>query len=232
MPEYKKSPGAKSECIGPACGGCGSSNCYGHGGRVKRHSPPSSDEAGVHEPIGKFRHGASGGTSVAGEHLRMGNTHGAKHMHKANLEDLKQMNTKKPELYAEGGSVDSWTKREDNERGVHGDLGKSHPNMGSSTAGHHVRHAQEHPEDREDSFGAAKLHHKKNLKEMRGMKKPNLYAEGGEVEGPAAPGEDESMDDDLKHAMGGEFMSALERKDRKGIMSALEAIILSSRGKE
>ena len=37
---------------------------------------------------------------------------------------------------------------------------------------------------------------------------------------------------DVLQSMGGEFMDAMDRKDRKGIMSALEAIVLSCRGKE
>lgn len=222
MPAYKKTPSGMTECSGPGCAGCSSANCYGHGGRVKRHGPPPADEAGVHEPIGKYQTGKSGGTSIAGEHLRLGNVSGAKHMHRQNLEDLQQMNTKKPELYAEGGSVESRTKREDNERGVHGEV-----SQGRSTSGINARNAKNDPEHRRGDLHGAKLGHRMVLNEMRDMKKPNLYAEGGEV----ADGEPE-MDEELKHAMGGEFMDAMDRKDRKGIMSALEAIVLSCRGKE
>lgn len=191
-------------------------NLYANGGEVR----------GVHEAADKLHPGRS----VTGNMIREARespqdryhdlNESAHNEHVGRLDELKSM--KKPHLYAEGGSVDSWTKRSDNERGVHGDAKK-----GMSTAGHHVRNAQEHPEDREDSMGAAKLHHMKNLDEMRGMPKPKLYAEGGEV----ADGEPE-MEDELKHAMGGELMDALERKDRKGIMSSLEAIVLSCRGKE
>lgn len=77
--------------------------------------------------------------------------------------------------------------------------------------------------------------------ECEGCSSKSCYAKGGEV-GPmkkaepkepaeVADGEPE-MEDDLRHAMGGEFMSALERKDYKGVMSALEAIVLSCKGKE
>jgi hypothetical protein len=161
-----------------------------------------------------------------------------------------------PSCYAAGGEV----------KGVHEDVG-----MGMSSAGFNVREAKEgtkesqygsrlHPDV---ALSSAKEKHHKVLSDMQHMKKPNLYANGGEVEtmepyedkgvsfednrdkkpeenGPwpgtlvmkenKAEGgmvEDEDMDGELHHAMGGELMGALERKDRKGIMQAIEAIVLS-----
>jgi hypothetical protein len=220
---------AQGGCIGPSCRGCSSANCYAKGGEVesdewepretKSAMHPEKHHKGVHE---SSRFGTKG-VSMAGEDQRTGLD--SKEEHHRVLGEMRAM--KKPKLYAEGGSVSSWTKREDNERGVHGE-GSSNKNFsGESMAGKHVRHAQEHPEDKEDSMGAAKLHHKKVLGEMKAMPKPKLYAEGGEV----SDGEPQ-MEDELKHAMGGELMDALERKDRKGIMSAMEAIVLSCRGKD
>jgi hypothetical protein len=218
---------AAGGCVGASCNGCSDPSCYSKGGEVDDDSDefkpretfgpghPEKHHKGVHE---SSRFGGKG-VSSAGEDQRTGLD--SKGEHRRVLGELKMM--KKPKLYAEGGSVDSWTKRSDNEKGVHG---ATRTGGGSSTAGHHIRHGQEYPEDKDLSVGSAKLHHMKNLKEMRGMPAPKLYAEGGEV----ADGEPE-MEDDLKHAMGGEFMDAMERKDRKGIMSALEAIVLSCRGK-
>lgn len=108
---------------------------------------------------------------------------------------------------------------------------------GSSLAGNSVRNASEYKrtaskEDRinDETAGTdegihtrqAKIRHGQVLHEMKSMKKPNLYAEGGEV----------SEDHDLHDAMGSEYMGALERKDRKGIMQAIEAIVLSMKHKE
>ncbi len=67
--------------------------------------------------------------------------------------------------FAEGGSVESWTKREDNEKGIN----KGH-------AGMHIKHG----EGDEDSIGAAKLSHKKVLKEMKEMPPRKLYADSPE----------------------------------------------------
>jgi hypothetical protein len=270
MPAYKKMPDSMRECIGPECGGCSSGNCYASGGGVgddefepRETFPadhPEKHQKGVHETV---RFGDKG-ISPAGHDSRLGLD--AKPEHRRVLGEMKLM--KKPKLYAEGGAVDSWTKREDNERGVHGSPSRG----GTSVAGSAVRRANVVPEDKEDSLGAAKIRHQKVLGEMRGMKKPHLYAQGGQVQddipepdpknatamqkgatsggtsgsdawsnlksglgfaegGEVADGEPE-MEDELKHAMGGEFMDALERKDRKGIMSSLEAIVLSCRGKE
>lgn len=182
MPEYKKAPSAMRECIGPECTGCSSANCYGHGGRVKRHDVPASDEAGVHEPIAKYQPGKSGGTSVAGDQFRRGNPSGAKHMHKMNLEDLKQMNTKKPELYSDGGEVDE----DENDgsldknyyvKGTHRPFaGQGKSQFGEATRGHWSYGSPERNKKK------AVREHEKVIGEMRSMKKPHLYAEGGAVD--------------------------------------------------
>ena len=84
----------------------------------------------------------------------------------------------------------------------------------------------------------AKDTHRKTLSEMQHMKKPNLYAEGGEVGIKESPHEESEhdeagMDEELHHAIGGEFMDALEKKDKKGIMSALTAAVMQcSKGRD
>ena len=153
----------------------------------------------------------------------------------------------KPQAYAEGGAVDSWTKREDNEKGVNkgGD--------GISQAGLHVRSANRDSiySDKEDSLDAAKRKHGKTLGELRGMKKPNLYAHGGPVEHPNMEGQtaanekephklagggeiedgEDQMNQELHETIGSELIDALEKKDKKQIMSALEAAIMSCMNK-
>lgn len=174
--------------------------------------------------------------------------------------------------YAEGGSVDSWSKREDNEKGVHQPTARE---PGQSMAGQDARVIKEHPdyESKEDYKRAAVRKHKGVLGDLKSMKKPKLYASGGKVskddvpepnaqaaqqmqagatsgelpasqlyanlkeglhmsEGGAIEDGEDQMDSELHEAMGGELMDALERKDKKGIMSALEAAIMQCMGKE
>lgn len=220
---HHKTPSSLKACPGPSCGGCSSGNCYAKGGEVD-HSK------GVHDSISKWKNTkegseeGGGGVSVAGAALREGRGDDSlmtnpKNIHRRVLGDLKMM--KKPKLYAEGGAVDSWTKREDNEKGVNRGF-----EPGISRAGMHVRAGQGmEEEEKQESVDAAKGEHKKTIRQMRSMKKPNLYAEGGEVEG------EDSGDEELNHAMGHEFLDACERKDKKGIMSVLHAIVLSCRNK-
>jgi hypothetical protein len=267
------------ECIGPECGGCSSGNCYAKGGAIGvHHSEGDEDEIDYGRP-GESKVGANIRSEYTPKHQnpdaseRSQNKKVVQRAKDEHYKVLGQMHSmKKPNLYAEGGAVDSWTKREDNERGVHQRFGRGN----GSKAGHFVKSDRDFtPEqDKGYSMESAKREHKKVLGEMRGMPKPKLYAQGGQVQsnddvpepnkknaadmqkgaesgatsaseawgniksglgfaegGEVADGEPE-MDEELKHAMGGEFMDAMERKDRKGIMSALEAIVLSCRGKE
>lgn len=79
--------------------------------------------------------------------------------------------------YAEGGSVDSWTKREDNERGIN----KTTASKGISQAGMKVRSANESAmPDKGDELDSAERHHGNVLREMRSMPKPKLMADGGD----------------------------------------------------
>lgn len=155
--------------------------------------------------------------------------------------------------YAEGGSVGSWTKREDNERGINREM-----KQGESRAGMAVR---------EGSMDAAKANMHKSMKEMKLLPKPKLYASGGSVDDvPEAPSKNakamqsgatssgvpsweeaknnikESLgmaeggevegDDELSDMMGQEHMDALDSKDKKRIMQSIEAIVLSCMNKE
>lgn len=94
-----------------------------------------------------------------------------------------------PKKMAEGGSVDSWTKREDNEKGVNQSASAHSP--GKSQAGVHVRAAGSDralsQSDSQDSMEAAKRRHSKTLAEMKAMPKPDLMAQGG-CAGDSCPG--------------------------------------------
>ncbi len=180
-----------------------------------------------------------------------------------------------PMCMAKGGPT------RDFEKGVHKPMLHS---PGTSFAGEQVRGEREarRTESREEGIrrgtagqdiGAAKDKHHTVLSEMRLMKKPNLYAEGGEVDQSAEQAEedrkmrefknnasqmdsedpkwgalhpsikdasDEKMahggevddDSELHDAMGHELIESIHKKDRKGIMQAIEAIVLSMKHKE
>lgn len=63
------------------------------------------------------------------------------------------------------------SRDQDFQEGVHSQA--AHGAIGTSTAGHAVRNKQQY---------AAKGMHKEALEELRAMKKPNLYADGGMIE--------------------------------------------------
>jgi len=152
--------------------------------------------------------------------------------------EMKSM--KKPELYAEGGYInpdnedDQRGKRHNNERGVHRD----HDSSGMSMAGVYSRNVNNNdsvykgPNGKSKSF--AKTEHERVLSEMKSMKKPNLYAEGGEIgmmpehEGDM---EDGDMESELNDALGDELLAAFESKDKKAIMSCIEAAVMSCMSK-
>lgn len=140
-----------------------------------------------------------------------------------------------PDCYSHGGKI----------KGVHEETHASkYGNKGESYAGHLVRESKEaeamnnnNENERavSEPLEKAKHEHKHALKELKSMKKPNLYAEGGEVEEVEAledPMQPNDMDNELQDAMGSEFLDALERKDRKGILNSIEAIVLSMKDKE
>ena len=194
------------------------------GGRVK----------GVQDPYNKWHitepgsTGESGGVSIAGHSLRTGGEwgkEGAKEDHRRGIREIKEMGKRDRTNLAEGGHVYSGKQRSDNEQGVHPhDIGPHARTKTSSYAGNQVGWANRDNDPKQ--IENAKKEHGRVLGEMRSMKKPSLYADGGEVEDYDEEGEHE-----LRHAMGGELMDALDRKDKKGIMDALEACVLSIKGR-
>ena len=107
----------------------------------------------------------------------------------------------------EGGSVKSQAKSKEDIRGVHVSSYEGLTPQGKKFA------------------------HKENLHELQNMPRPTIpsdkpspYAEGGEVE----------MDEDheIHDALGEEMMDAIHTKDKKRMMSAIEAMVLSCMDKE
>lgn len=88
-----------------------------------------------------------------------------------------------PKKMAEGGDIDKFVERQKNKpkiKGVHESVMPGNQKYaGTSNAGSY------HPGEKH-GFGAnqetSKRLHKEKLEELRSMKKPNLYAEGGDVE--------------------------------------------------
>ena len=193
-------------CTGP---GCDCPKCMDKGGELKNRDHM---ERGVNRSV--VENGGMSKSRPLGPHKDWVDQ--SKDRHRAVISELQSM--RKPKLYAEGGRVDSGKQRHDNEKGVHKELGRGIMGKGQSVAGRLIGTAGE---------GMAKTLHEEKLKEMREMPKPKLMAEGGEVE----DGEPQT-DEELHHAIGGELMDALERKDKKGIMEALHAAVMSCMDKE
>jgi hypothetical protein len=107
-------------------------------------------------------------------------------------------------------------------KGVHKPNGLNR-DTGTSMAGVHARAAADDDGyvSKEASTDFSKDQHRRVLGEMKSMKKPDLYAEGGDVES------DDSLGDELHYSLGDELHSALESKDKKQIMDCMEACVLS-----
>lgn len=162
---------------------------FAKGGKVKS----SAGERGV---LGQ-QMDAPQGVSHAGSMWRKGYKEQAKTQHETALREQKMMARDKElrgsKLYAQGGSV---TSHRGSESGHEKGINKRHDPYigkgGGSQAGYDARGARKNarPEESKrsisnqiakDYLNDAKAHHKQTLEEMRSMKKPNLYAQGGEV---------------------------------------------------
>lgn len=125
---------------------------------------------------------------------------------------------------AEGGDVFSAATMDSHkaEKGVHHTNSRfDRIDKGQSRAGSFVQHGLDKD--------AKEVHKHKlgELREMKGADRKNL-AEGGEVDADG----DEDGDVELSHGLGKELMGALDSKDHKAVMSALEACVLHCMNKE
>ena len=88
---------------------------------------------------------------------------------------------------------------------------------------------EQHTDEAFEHFGpeAQELAQKglKKLKEHHDKK--NKFAEGGEILKEMPGEEHEHPDDELNHHVAGELMDALEKKDKKGILESIRAIVMN-----
>jgi hypothetical protein len=154
-------------------GDCPDESHYAEGGAVGSGTSRWANERGINRPSTKQ------GQSVAGSNLhpafsiggKKWDTENAKDSHRQVLDQMKSM--KKPELYAEGGEAayksGYGSRDQDFQSGVHSQAARG--SIGTSTAGAVTRRG-----------GDSKPIHKENLAKLKGMEKPKLYAEGGDVD--------------------------------------------------
>lgn len=235
MPIFMPKP--KMACPGAACPGCSSAECMSKGGvATETVASNRQHQKGVHQSISKSDAGTSNAGAYVPGHGYGSNVHTAKRLHREKLEEQRAM--KKPNLYAEGGAVDSWSKREDHEMGVHKPMG--HGKSDQSWAGDSARREKVTREkgysSSEDYQRSGVRAHRKVLGELRSMPKPKLMAEGGEVENTPehadAEQDQDLLDNELGDMMGDELMAAFDSKDKKRIKESIEAIVLSCLSKE
>lgn len=151
--------------------------------------------------------------------------------------------------YAEGGEVTHHSpaggsanrakgadrvKREAGQKGIHTSNNVYSP--GESRAGEYTRDAKYggmEPSANRQYREASREMHKDKLSELKSMKGPHgNYAEGGDVEPLESPMEGDG-DQEIEHALAGELLSAMEKKDKQGIVDAIEALVMQcmSKGK-
>lgn len=217
MPQLMKAP--KAQCPGSECPGCSSASCYAKGG-----------ETGVNKTT------PNKGQSEAGSKLKPAFSIGGKRWdeesskdeHRKTLEEMRSQ--KKPNLYAEGGEIDDEGVRGSLDKnyytkGVHSSFaGRGNSKMGSAAKGHW---SHGNPK-RNNEVGHSE--HSRVMSEMSEMKKADRsnLAEGGEV----GASEHDDMDSELHEGLGEELLHAFESKDKKKIMSCIEAAVLSCMNKE
>jgi hypothetical protein len=116
------------------------------------------------------------------------------------------------------------------EVGVHSAIHAGSANAGTSLAGLRAKTSKQKAARGDVSGSHADLIesrglHRENLEEVRSMKGPHgNYAEGGEVD--EMP-EGDSSEDAMLESCAAELMDAIHAKDKKGILDALRAIVLS-----
>lgn len=139
------------------------------------------------------------------------------------------MGCSSPDCYSKGGEV----------KGVHEPAskyisGNSLMDKGTSLAGAQRRIRNDDPAHSFVSEHEEKEKHRGVLSDLKSMKKPNLYAEGGAVhmEESEEPEMDGEGEDEIHGLLGEELMGAIERKDKKAIMQCIEACVMSCLSKE
>lgn len=132
---------------------------------------------------------------------------------------------------AHGGSVYD----EDHEKGVH-PRSYSRQGGGVSESGNALRDTAGMKKGGPfDKRPMVKAEHHKVLGEMRSLPKPNLkgLAKGGMAEEgqDMDMDQDGDMDNELHEALAHELMEAFEKKDKKGVLESIKALVMSCGGK-
>lgn len=208
-----------------ACGECGQAPCMCHGGKMMS----KGGEMGVHKPsFSNENHmGASESGDVARQarhnknHLsprKIGQMASVKEDHRRVLHELKEMPKPKLQGLAEGGMVKD--------------------KMGNSVRHHVIKKVHDHMRKKNISSDEASPntfaenareagHH--DLESHEVIHGSDTYAKGGQVENMHDMPEmkDHEMDDALNDMIAEELMQAFEKKDKKGILEAIQALVLS-----
>ena len=115
-------------------------------------------------------------------------------------------------------------ERQRGEVGVHQGGGGEGDLKGRSAAGVNAEWSKKHknPAHAEYARSKAKDMHERKLGELKSMPNPNLkgLAEGGEVDS-------DDIDMEINDMLGDELADAIEKKDKKGIVSAIKAIVMA-----
>ena len=111
------------------------------------------------------------------------------------------------------------------DKGVNMSIGEE----GESAGGFHARMAQKtEGEEKESNLRRSKKEHEKTLTDLESMPMPDIkgLAHGGMAD------EGEEMDDDemMNHHVMGEFMDAMHKKDKKGMLDSLRAVVMNCMG--
>ncbi len=132
--------------------------------------------------------------------------------------------------YSKGGvATETVSSNRRYQKGVHESI--TGGDAGTSTAGGYIGgHGYANNPEK------AKEMHREKLGELRSMKGPHgNYADGGDVEPLENPMEHKEPDGDEGGEMGemlaDELLQAVEKKDRKGIASAIEAMVMECMSK-
>lgn len=212
------------KCKGLRCTGCSDSQCYSKGGNVTlKDSLIAQDDNTNSDPIYTSTGSAAGQPQSGYGHDWNKNADNS-----YSMDDYSDPKTWRKSrvaaAYSKGGTVHA-NSREDNEKGVH--LPSWNDSKGGqSRAGGtamHVRQGSTFGEGTQKAKDHEKNEHKRVLSESKEIK-PNLYAEGGEVEMG-----DDDMDNELSDMACGELLESIEKKDKAGILEALRAIVLGVR---
>lgn len=226
---HMKKP-AMTVCIGPECPGCDSPECMAEGGAVGSGKQRKDFERGVHRPaMADAQEDEDQGQSPAGsaargmKELPMWRTkfkRNASDEHRRVMEEQSDM--PKPKLMAEGGMLDANARKHIAAKNFAGP-DRSYPIEDQAHARNALARVAQHGSPALQAEVRRKVH----------AKYPGIGedAHGGMMADGGMPDEmdidADPIDDELSGMLGEELCQAFESKDKKRIMEAVEAAVLS-----